>query len=489
MHVKRCEHNTSRESVQSSQKSESSQMLMRMVKTAYLVQESHGQPVIEMLAVADKNFEEADDAAKISMIKYIQNLRLLVWLLRQDNLSTTARFYANNDNPGDLIKTGSLNVGYKRQVVSSEILRWRQFSLVQQLRRSSHAAGDSVSADSTNVVHSYFMSNDYGRDLFRFYLSLPRKPAQEPNEEQIGSDSNDPAWVRARRQRMSLFVSYLASNHSASQPLSLEIALPHHESEDVSSKARQRGLQSSFCQCFSKRVATDAEADECQHATPLYRANSTHRPIQTEENPLPCPTRVSTFDSAVDLSHDIEMSDANEPDSNTQDTAQHVDGTQLSDVTWQPHRPGEIVPHAIQMCPHQANENFVDIHRHSQWHCSKNQPESSIVSSSAFGDDQRMSSMSAEIDAAYPFFADMQKNAERHGSALNHPGEDSATAQKRSYQEGVSIPTERAGTMKRQKVQAHGSQQAAQRPQGGWRQHLCPEYRTQCKKQLYAPPL
>ena len=52
-------------------KSEQPHMLMRMVKTAFLVQETNGQPVVEMLAVADKQFEAADEKTKLSMIQYM----------------------------------------------------------------------------------------------------------------------------------------------------------------------------------------------------------------------------------------------------------------------------------------------------------------------------------------------------------------------------------------------------------------------------------
>ena len=190
-----------------SRKPQEAHTLMRLVKTAFLVQEANGKPVVEMLAIADQQFESANDASKIAMVKYIQNFRLLVWLLRRDNLACTARACANEDSPGVLIKAGSLNTDYKRLMIPSEFLRWRQFSFVQNLHSPLH--GDSVPTDSTRIIQSYFLCNEYGRNLFKFYLSLPRNFDTDENIKTFEDDSSDPAWVSARRQRMSFFMYYV----------------------------------------------------------------------------------------------------------------------------------------------------------------------------------------------------------------------------------------------------------------------------------------
>lgn len=189
------------------QGSGASYALMRLVKTAYLVQESNGRAMIEMLATTDENFERADIETKITMIKYIQGLRLLTWLLRRDNFAYTARYFANDDSASGLVRVGSLNARYKRLTVPLEFLRWKQFSLIS--KQFSPLYGGIVPHKAVEIVHSYFLSNEYGRDLFRFYLSLRRTGDDFDVFEPFGPDSNDPAWIEPTQERIALFSQYL----------------------------------------------------------------------------------------------------------------------------------------------------------------------------------------------------------------------------------------------------------------------------------------
>ena len=288
--------------------------LMRLVKTAYLVQESRGRPVIEMLAVADKRFENADEASKVSMIKYIMNMRLLVWLLRRDNFLSTARFCANDDPTSVLVDCGTLNTGYKRLVISSEFLRWKQFSLVSKIFSPLH--GGSVPRDSRQIVQSYFFVNEYGVDLFRFYLGFATKTGKAMDAVEFARDSNNPRWARARQKRIALFNRYL--EESATESL-----LPEKYAEgdnDHTSKTQTPSFTALMPKSSSMTSRSEAVETPLNLRVNLKRkATSTHsrmaklhrfeantgRGYEASEDLL---SRSNTVDSGVDLSYDSDSS-------------------------------------------------------------------------------------------------------------------------------------------------------------------------------------
>ena len=283
--------------------------LMRLVKTAYLVQEANGKPVIEMLATADRGFESADENTKISMIKYIQGLRLLIWLLRRDNLTFTARFCAQDDSKSSLVMGGTLNTGYKRLIISSEFLRWKQFSLVQ--KKFSPLHGGAVPKASEQIVRSYFLCNEYGQDLFRFYLSLPEGFGAEELAKRFGEDSKDPEWTRARRQRITLFTHYLGnSEDSGETSLSpSEQIIPY--STAMKLRSQPLGNDSNIDEGLMrprKRIKLGDFNDDLLH----FRRED---PISMDDNGQKTPiSRCSTVDSAIDLSNDLEGEHSVMPD-------------------------------------------------------------------------------------------------------------------------------------------------------------------------------
>ena len=238
--------------------------LMRLVKTAYLVQESNGRPVIEMLATTDNNFESAEIPKKLEMIKYIQGLRLLMWLLRHDNLTSAARFCANDDPVSNLLKNGKLNTGYKRLVVPSEFLRWKQFSLIQ--KHYSPLSGGAVPKNPVHIIRSYFLSNDYGRDLFGLYLSLPQTYEERAATQTFAIRANNPRWQKAREKRNQVFAEYVSSQKT---PKPTPITLPASNRKSSTRPPR-------------KTLPSDGEIP---------------RKIQ----------KCSSFDSAIDLSHDHDV--------------------------------------------------------------------------------------------------------------------------------------------------------------------------------------
>ncbi|KAI9725985.1 MAG: hypothetical protein M1828_002313 [Chrysothrix sp. TS-e1954] len=69
-------------------RTESSRQVMRLVKTAVVLQESDGNISVDLLATEDQTFKNARHASKLAMIQYLQGLRLLIWLLRRDNLTS-----------------------------------------------------------------------------------------------------------------------------------------------------------------------------------------------------------------------------------------------------------------------------------------------------------------------------------------------------------------------------------------------------------------
>lgn len=67
--------------------------LNRIVNTAVTLQYYLGQPRLQLVAIPDDTFDEANDMEKLYMIKYLQGLRILTWFLREDNIYTSRCYY------------------------------------------------------------------------------------------------------------------------------------------------------------------------------------------------------------------------------------------------------------------------------------------------------------------------------------------------------------------------------------------------------------
>lgn len=192
---------------------ECSTTLVRIVKTAILVQESQGKPFMELLATTDRQYENATDYTKITMIQQLQGLRLITWLLRGENLMLAARFAASTEGSSLLGKNGALTCTHRKAVVANESLRRQQFLLVQDMITGGHDLDDLETLE--DIVRHYFLSNSYGMDLFQYYLS--RHNAVNPDQDEVEidddtPDSAEPDWMAARADRVYAFSKYLG-NH------------------------------------------------------------------------------------------------------------------------------------------------------------------------------------------------------------------------------------------------------------------------------------
>jgi len=72
-----------RESVQTS--NFRSTELFRVIRPGYLFYDEDGKTKIDLVALRDNKFDNADINTQLRMIEYLKNLRLIVWLLKKQN--------------------------------------------------------------------------------------------------------------------------------------------------------------------------------------------------------------------------------------------------------------------------------------------------------------------------------------------------------------------------------------------------------------------
>lgn len=257
-------------------KSQDSKQVVRLVKTAILIQDSDGKALIELVPTVDQAFEGASHGAKIAMIMHLQGLRLLTWLLRSDHVSSAARTLSYSVEPSELVKNGALIGNYKRSIIATDLLRRKQFNLV----------ADSSSRDK-HLVRDYFLSNDYGQDLFQFYLSTSKAREKSRQKELvffIGPDIHDdivddPDTIKERQTRMQPFMLYLEDGARPSEtavlPAGLEIDPDEQdfgspkENEDIYTDSKnERSVMCSRSKSESRKRTRDS-GDSCNEGGQL----------------------------------------------------------------------------------------------------------------------------------------------------------------------------------------------------------------------------
>ena len=83
--------------------------LMRVVQPGILITESKGQLHRKLVAISAHGYDESSLLEKQRIVKQIQNLGILIWLLEKDPLIPARRFYGEKKFSSELLLQGYLN--------------------------------------------------------------------------------------------------------------------------------------------------------------------------------------------------------------------------------------------------------------------------------------------------------------------------------------------------------------------------------------------
>lgn len=83
--------------------------LMRVVQPGILITESKGQLHQKLVAISAHGYDESSLLEKQRIVKQIQNLRILIWLLEKDPLIPARKFYGEKNFSSELLLQGYLN--------------------------------------------------------------------------------------------------------------------------------------------------------------------------------------------------------------------------------------------------------------------------------------------------------------------------------------------------------------------------------------------